>query len=49
MHARTGGEAVTLQATKTTVIIAHCPAGSQQGFTNKGVFAIAQYLESQKM
>ena len=49
VYARTAGEAVTLQATKTAVIIAHCPVGSQQGFTNKGVYAIAQYLESQNM
>ena len=49
VYARTGGEAVTLQATKTAVIIARCPVGSQQGFTNKGVYAIAQYLESQNM
>jgi len=44
VYARRGGEAVTLQATKTAVIITHCPVGSQQGFTNKGVNVIAEYL-----
>ena len=38
--------AVTLQASKTAIVIAHCPEGGQQGNTNKGVSVIAEYLES---
>lgn len=38
--------AVTCQASKTAIVIAHCPEGSQQGNTNKGVGVIAEYLES---
>ena len=37
---------VTLQASKTAIVIAHCPEGSQQGNCNKGVAVIAEYLES---
>ena len=36
----------TLQASKTAIVIAHCPEGGQQGNTNKGVNVIAEYLES---
>jgi len=38
--------ALTLQASKTAIIIARCPEGGQQGNTNKGVAVIAEYLES---
>ncbi|MDJ0798392.1 MAG: profilin [Calothrix sp. MO_167.B12] len=38
--------AITLQASKTAIVIAHCPEGCQQGNTNKGVAVIAEYLES---
>ena len=38
--------AITLQASKTAIVIAHCPEGGQQGNTNKGVSVIAEYLES---
>ena len=38
--------AVTLQASKTAVVIAHCPEGCQQGNANKAVAVIAEYLES---
>ena len=41
-----GSGAITYQASKTAVVIAHCPEGSQQGNTNKGVGVIAEYLES---
>ena len=41
--------AVTMQASKTAVVIAHCPEGSQQGNCNKGVGVIAEYLESLNM
>ena len=37
---------VTLQASKTAIVIAHCPEGSQHGYCNKGVAVIAEYLES---
>lgn len=42
-----GGGSLTLQASKTAVVIAHCPEGKQQGTCNKGVASIADYLESQ--
>lgn len=38
--------AVTLQASKTAVIIAHCPEGKQQGTANKAVNDIVEYLVS---
>lgn len=38
--------AVTIQASTTGVIIAHCPEGKQQGMANKAVNAIAEYLVS---
>jgi len=40
---------VTLQASKTAVVIGHCPEGSQQGNLNKAVGVIADYLESMNM
>lgn len=44
-----GSGAITLQSSKTAIVIAHCPEGSQQGNTNKGVAVIADYLESMNM
>ena len=41
-----GSGAITLQASKTAIVIAHCPEGGQQGNCNKGVGVIADYLES---
>ncbi len=41
-----GNGAITMQASKTAIVIAHCPEGSQQGNLNKGVAVIAEYLES---
>jgi profilin len=41
-----GNGAITLQASKTAIVIAHCPEGGQQGNTNKAVAVIAEYLES---
>lgn len=38
--------AITLQSSKTAIVIAHCREGSQQGNVNKGVAVIAEYLES---
>ena len=38
--------AVTLQASKTAIVIGHTAEGCQQGNTNKGVAVIAEYLES---
>ena len=44
-----GFGAITLQASKTAIVIAHTPEGSQQGNANKGVGVIAEYLESMNM
>ena len=41
--------AITMQASKTAIVIAHCPEGKQQGNVNKGVAVIAEYLESLQM
>ncbi|NEO96256.1 MAG: DNA primase [Moorea sp. SIO3G5] len=41
--------AVTLQASKTAIVIAHCPEGGQQGNANKAVAVIAEYLEGMNM
>lgn len=38
--------ALTLQASKTAIVAAHCPEGGQQGNANKAVGVIADYLES---
>lgn len=38
--------AITMQASKTAIVIAHCAEGCQQGNVNKGVAVIAEYLES---
>ncbi|KAK3105672.1 hypothetical protein FSP39_003034 [Pinctada imbricata] len=38
--------ALTIQASKTALVVGHCPEGGQQGNTNKGVAVIAEYLES---
>ncbi|ESN93631.1 hypothetical protein HELRODRAFT_115501 [Helobdella robusta] len=40
---------LTLQASKTAIVIGHCPEGKQQGNVNKGVANIAEYLETQNM
>lgn len=41
-----GQGAITLQASKSAIVIGHCQEGSQQGNVNKGVAVIAEYLES---
>ncbi len=41
-----GCGAITMQSSKTAIVIAHCPEGGQQGNTNKAVGVIADYLES---
>lgn len=46
MAKKKGQGAITLQASKTAIVIAHCPEGGQQGNTNKAVAVIAEYLES---
>jgi len=38
--------AVTLQSSKTAIVIAHTAEGCQQGNANKAVAVIAEYLES---
>ena len=49
MAKRKGQGALTLQASKTAIVIGHCPEGGQQGNTNKAVNVIAEYLESMNM
>ncbi|XP_033748924.1 profilin-like [Pecten maximus] len=44
-----GEGALTIQCSKTALVVAHCPEGGQQGSTNKGVGVIADYLESMNM
>ena len=41
--------AVTLQASKTAIVIGHCAEGCQQGNSNKAVGVIAEYLEGMNM
>ncbi|XP_038053199.1 profilin-like isoform X1 [Patiria miniata] len=41
-----GHGALSLQTSKTAIVIAHCPEGMQQGNANKAVGIIAEYLES---
>ncbi len=41
-----GQGAMTLQASKTAIVIAHCPEGCQQGNANKAVRGVAEFLES---
>ena len=41
-----GYGAITLQSSKTAIVIGHTKEGGQQGNTNKGVAVIAEYLES---
>ena len=38
--------AITMQASKTAIVIAHTAEGCQQGNSNKGVAVISEYLES---
>jgi len=38
--------AITMQKSKTAVVIGHTAEGQSQGNTNKGVGVIAEYLES---
>jgi len=38
-------EAICIQKTQQAFLIAHCPAGKQQGTCNKAVDTIAQYLK----
>ena len=40
---------VTMQASKTAVVVALCPPGKQPGNSNKAVATIAGYLESMNM
>ncbi|KAH3741326.1 profilin-like [Dreissena polymorpha] len=40
---------MTLQSSKTAIVIGHCPEGGQQGSLNKAVAVIAEYLESVNM
>ncbi|MGW6424104.1 profilin [Nocardia sp. NPDC055053] len=38
--------AITCQASKTAIVFGHTKEGAAQGYTNKGVAVIAEYLES---
>ena len=38
--------AITMQCSKTAIVIAHTKEGSQQGNVNQAVAVIAEYLES---
>jgi len=38
--------AVTIMWSKTALVIGWCPEGMQQGFVNKGVAVISEYLTS---
>jgi len=38
--------ALSIQKSKTAMVIAHCPEGGQHGNTNKAVGVISDYLES---
>lgn len=38
--------AISMQSSKTAIVCAHCPEGSQQGNANKAVGVISDYLES---
>lgn len=38
--------AITIQKSKSAVVIGYTPEGSQQGYTNKAVSTIVDYLES---
>ena len=50
VNAKKKGEgALTLQCSKTAIVIGHCPEGSQAGNCNKAVGVIADYLESMNM
>lgn len=40
---------LTLQSSKTAIVIGHTTEGMQQGNVNKGVAVIADYLESMNM
>ena len=42
-------ERVTLQASKTAIVVAHTADGMQQGNANKAVGVIADYLESMNL
>lgn len=41
--------AITIQKSKTAIVIGHTKEGCQQGNVNKGVGVIAEYLESMNM
>ena len=44
-----GSGAITLQASKTAIVIGHTMEGCQQGNANKAVAVVAEYLESLNM
>jgi len=49
MAKKKGEGAITMQSTKTAVVIAHVEEGKQHGPVNKGVAIIAEYLEGLNM
>lgn len=46
---KSGVEGATFYASKSAILGAHCPEGSQQGYANKACSIIAEYLESMNM
>lgn len=44
-----GSGALTIQATKTAIVVGHCPEGGQPGECNKAVGKMADYLISLNM
>ena len=47
VYAKKNGEgAINMQASKTAIVIGHCPEGREPGNNNHAVHVIAEYLES---
>ena len=49
MAKKKGKGAVTMQCSKTAIVIGHTAEGCQQGNVNKAVNVIAEYLDGQNM
>lgn len=49
MAKKKGEGALTLQSSKTAIVVGHCPEGCQAGNCNKAVAVIAEYLEGMNM
>ncbi|XP_065060889.1 profilin-like [Rhopilema esculentum] len=42
---RIGSGAITIQCSRSAIVVAHCPEGAQHGQCNNGVAKIVDYLE----